>query len=169
MKRISRLTLVLPLCASCLLAASDDTTAQPTSGSRLINLSVLTSINSTGDTFTLGYVVGGSGTTGTKPLVIRAAGPSLGVLGVPGTLDDPRVELFAGSVKTGENDNWGGTEGLKAAFSTAGAFTLADASRDAATKVSLPPGGYTVLVSGVGNTTGLVLVEVPAPATTNRS
>jgi hypothetical protein len=108
----------------------------------------------------MGYVVGGRGTSGTKPLVIRVAGPSLGALGVIGTLDDPKLELFAGAVKTGENDNWGGTATLKTAFTTAGAFALTDASRDAAAVVSLQPGSYTVVVSGVGNTTGLALVEV---------
>ena len=44
---------------------------------RIINVSILTSISS-GDAFTMGYVVGGAGTTGRKPLVIRAAGPVLG-------------------------------------------------------------------------------------------
>ena len=39
---------------------------------RLINLSVLTDIATAGDDFTLGYVVGGNSTSGTKTLVIRA-------------------------------------------------------------------------------------------------
>jgi hypothetical protein len=72
---------------------------------RLINLSVLTDIVAAGEDFTLGYVVGGTNTSGAKPLVIRAAGPSLGALGVLGTLDDPKLELFAGSTFTGGNDN----------------------------------------------------------------
>jgi hypothetical protein len=38
-------------------------TAQPAPGSRLSNLSILTSIDSAGDSFTLGYVVGGTGTS----------------------------------------------------------------------------------------------------------
>ncbi|MES2692717.1 MAG: immunoglobulin domain-containing protein, partial [Verrucomicrobiota bacterium] len=39
------------------------------SSSRLSNISILTAIGSPGDMFTLGYVVGGAGTTGTKPLL----------------------------------------------------------------------------------------------------
>jgi hypothetical protein len=100
---------------------------------RIINLSILTSIASTGDTFTMGYVVGGSGTSGAKPLVIRAAGPSLGALGVSGTLADPKIVLFAGSSKTGENDNWGGDSAVAAAMSSVGAFAYASSSsKDAA-------------------------------------
>jgi len=60
---------------------------------RLINLSVLADLATATDEFTLGYVVGGTGNGG-KPLVIRAAGPSLGALGVPGTLSDPKLETF---------------------------------------------------------------------------
>jgi hypothetical protein len=42
-----------------------------------------------------------------------------------------------------------------------GAFHLAaDNSKDAALVVRLPPGGYTVQATGVGDTTGNVLVEV---------
>ncbi|MSU50849.1 MAG: hypothetical protein EXS37_17470 [Opitutus sp.] len=64
------------------------------------------------------------------------------------------------SVAIASNDNWGGTATLKTAFTNAGAFVIADASRDAALVVTLQPGGYTVVVSGVGNTTGNALVEV---------
>ena len=39
---------------------------------RLANLSVLTNVASPGDSFTMGYVVGGAGTSGAKPILIRA-------------------------------------------------------------------------------------------------
>jgi len=128
---------------------------------RLINLSVLTEIASPGDTFTLGYVVGGSGTNGPKPLVIRAAGPSLGAFGVPGTLDDPKLETFAGSTKTGENDNWGGSAQLTAALANVGAFAYSGpASKDAAVSTSITTRDNSVAVSGVGSLTGKVIAEV---------
>ena len=57
--------------------------------SRLINLSILTNISAADPDFTMGTVLGGTGTSGNKPLLVRAVGPSLGALGVPGTLDDP--------------------------------------------------------------------------------
>ena len=49
----------------------------------------------------------------------------------------------------------------KAAFTSVGAFQLsADNSRDAAVIATLAPGNYTAQVSGVGNTTGVALVEL---------
>lgn len=129
---------------------------------RLINLSVLTSIASAGDSFTLGYVVGGDGTSGAKSLVVRAAGPSLGALGVPGTLDDPKMELFAGSTKTGENDNWGGSTELTAALASVGAFAYTGpTSRDSAATASITTRDNSVKVTAAnGTSTGAVIAEV---------
>ena len=127
--------------------------------SRLVNLSILTSLDSAGDSFTMGYVVGGSSTSGTKPLIIRAAGPSLGALGVAGTLDDPKLELFAGATRTGENDNWGGSVTLANAMAAVGAFAYTGpTSRDAATALSVASGDNSVKVSGAG--TGSVIAEI---------
>ncbi|MGF7473870.1 hypothetical protein WFJ45_24425, partial [Salmonella enterica subsp. enterica serovar Minnesota] len=81
--------------------------------------------------FTLGYVAGGAGTSGPTPLLVRAAGPSLGALGVAGTLEDPKIELYLGATLTGQNDNWGGTAALSATMSRVGAFAyMAPTSRD---------------------------------------
>lgn len=80
--------------------------------------------------------------------------------GVPGTLGDPKLELFAGSTKTSENDNWGGTAALNAAFTAVGAFALPGTSQDAALLATLNPGDYSVVVTGVGGTSGMGLVEV---------
>jgi hypothetical protein len=128
---------------------------------RLINLSVLTDIATAGDSFTLGYVVGGTATTGSKPLVIRAAGPSLGALGVGGTLDDPKLETFAGSTSTGVNDNWGGSAQLTAALSAVGAFPYTGpTSRDAAVAASITTRDNSVAVSAAGTGTGKVIAEI---------
>jgi hypothetical protein len=127
---------------------------------RLINLSILTDINPAGDSFIMGYVVGG-GTAAPKPLVIRAAGPSLGALGVPGTLADPKMELYAGQTKTLENDNWGGAADLAAALEAVGAFAYTGpASKDAAVKLDVTTRDNSVKVSGVGTGTGTVIAEV---------
>ena len=130
---------------------------------RISNLSVLTSIAAAGDSFTMGYVVGGTGTTGAKPLVIRAAGPSLGALGVDGTLADPKLELFAGPGRSGANDNWGGSGLLAAAFGAVGAFPfVGPTSRDAALTTNIFTRDNTVSVSaaGDGTGTGLVIAEI---------
>lgn len=137
------------------------TVAPPATGGRLVNLSVLTSLASASDTFTLGYVVGGAGTSGPKPLLIRAGGPSLAQLGVGGPLPDPRLELFAGTVRTGENDNWGGGAALISAFNRVGAFPFAPAtSRDSATVANVTTRDNSVRVSSVGSGAGAVIAEI---------
>jgi len=143
--------------------------------SRISNLSVLTSLSDSADSFTLGYVIGGNATSGPKPLLVRAAGPSLSALGVGGTLDDPKLELFAGSTKTNENDNWGNlttsVSALTAAFTSVGAFPFASpTSRDAALTASLTTRDNSVKISaststpalptGAAAVPGLVLAEV---------
>ena len=128
---------------------------------RLSNLSILTSVDTPGENFSLGYVVGGSGTTGVKPLLLRAAGPSLTPLGVTGTLDDPRLELFAGATRTDENNDWQGTPAVAAAMSALGAFPFTSpASRDAALLAQVSTPDNSVRVSANGNGTGTVIAEV---------
>ena len=127
---------------------------------RLVNLSILTALADASDSFMFGLVVGGTGTGGTKPLLVRAAGPSLTALGVSGVLEDPRLELFTGSTKVGENDNWGGLESARAVMAQVGAFPFsAPTSRDAAISLpSLASGAHSVKISGTG--AGLVIAEL---------
>ncbi len=128
---------------------------------RLSNLSILTSLAGANDSFTLGYVVGGAGTSGTKPLVIRAVGPSLTPLGVGGALANPKLETFAGATKTGENDNWGGGTALFNAMDAVGAFRFTGpTSLDAAVATSVALGDNSVKVTPVGNLSGAVIAEI---------
>ena len=131
--------------------------------SRLINLSILTNISAADPDFTMGTVLGGTGTSGNKPLLVRAVGPSLGALGVPDTLDDPKLEMFAGAATFATNDNWGGGTALSNAFVQVGAFAYtAGNSRDAALfNAATPPRDYTVRVSsGVAGASGAVIAEL---------
>ncbi|MEO6246293.1 MAG: immunoglobulin domain-containing protein [Opitutaceae bacterium] len=123
---------------------------------RMINVSAR-NIVGTGDNILIaGFNVAG---TGTKQLLIRAVGPKLAAFGVPGTLVDPKLELYSGAgVKIAENDNW--LASLAPSFDAVGAFQLDVGSRDAALLATLAPGSYTVQVSGVANGTGEALVEV---------
>jgi sugar lactone lactonase YvrE len=101
---------------------------------------------------------------GSKQLLIRAVGPTLGTApyNVPGVLADPQFVVipFGRNFTVASNDNWGGTAELQAAFAQTNDFALPTNSRDAAAIVRLPPGGYTVQATGVGDTTGNVLVEI---------
>ena len=133
-----------------------------TSDARITNLSILTSLAAADPVTIVGTVIGGAGTTGSKPLLVRAAGPSLAPFGITGTLSDPRLELFAGSTAIAGNDDWGGTVSLRSAFDQAGAFAFLSAnSKDAAVNADeLQAGAYTIQVTGVGGATGAVLIEL---------
>ena len=124
---------------------------------RLINVSARTQVGTGADILITGFTIGG---TTAKTLLIRAVGPTLGVFGVTGTLADPKLDLYSGTTVINSNDNWGGGAAITAAAANVGAFALDGASRDAVLLVTLQPGSYTAQVSGVGNTTGVALVEI---------
>lgn len=131
-------------------AAATNVTANTT---RFTNVSARTFGGTGSDTLIVGFNVAG---TGTRRLVIRAVGPGLVGFGVTGTMADPKLELYNGQTKVGENDNWDAT--TLAAQQSVGAFALTNGSRDAVLVSTLSPGGYTVQVTG--GTIGVTLVEV---------
>jgi hypothetical protein len=124
---------------------------------RLTNLSARNQVGTGNDILIAGFTLAG---TGTKQILIRGVGPSLAAFGLTGFLANPRIEVYRASdnQRVAENDDWGAAAG--AVFSRVGAFALTAGSRDSALITTLPPGGYTVQVSGVGNTPGEALVEV---------
>lgn len=108
-----------------------------------------------------GVMIGGFIVRGdiSKNVLIRVLGPSLHFSGqlLAGRLMDPSVELYDGSgnqLKT--NDNWRTSQQTQIQASL---YAPTD-DREPALISSLAPGNYTVVVRGVGNTTGLALVEV---------
>jgi uncharacterized protein (DUF1800 family) len=128
------------------------------------NLSTRAQVGTGGDILITGFNIGPGAS---KTVLIRATGPTLAgaPFNVPGTLADPRLELFAGANRIAENDNWstpagGATPVTAAHFSSVGAFPLNAGSRDAALLVTLAPGPYTAQVSGIGAGTGVALIEV---------
>ena len=131
---------------------------------RLINLSILTTVTPDDPFFTVGTVLGGGLGSARKPLLVRAVGPSLVQIGVPGVLADPKLEMFVnGASSFASNDNWGDDPGLVAVMRQVGAFALIpnSNSRDAAVyNAATPTGQYTVQVSGVGGSTGTVIAEL---------
>ncbi|MEO6243961.1 MAG: immunoglobulin domain-containing protein [Opitutaceae bacterium] len=134
----------------------EDPTSAPV---RLVNVSTMGFVGTGQQALVPGFVIGGSAP---KLLLIRAIGPGLAQFGVGGLLADPQLSVapLGQDLTVARNDNWGTALDLVAAFTQAGAFALPSDSRDAAVVVRLPPGGYTVVVSGVGNTTGTALVEI---------
>ena len=136
-------------------ATPSDTFAISTS--RLINVSARTQVGTGADILIAGFNIGGATA---KTLLLRAVGPTLSVFGVTGVLADPKLDLYSGTTVLQTNDNWGGTAAIVTAATSVGAFPLDAASRDAVLLVTLQPGSYTAQVSGVGNTTGVALVEI---------
>lgn len=131
-----------------------------TAASRLVNVSARINV-SAGE----GTLIAGMSITGNAPktVLIRGIGPGLTPFGVTGALADPQIAVFSGTNVIATNDNWetGAAAGQIASTSAqVGAFALVPGSRDAALVVTLQPGSYTVQITGVGNTTGVALVEI---------
>ncbi len=101
-----------------------------------------------------------------KRVIIRAIGPSLSKNGISGPLADPTLQLFD---STGEpmffNDNWRDTQETE--IENTGMAPSDD--NEAAIVTTLDSGGYTVLVRGSDDTTGVGLVEVYDLATAARA
>jgi hypothetical protein len=129
---------------------------------RLINCSVR-SFSDVGDNvLILGFVVDGSTP---EKVLIRAAGPTLSAapFNISGMLADPKLEVYKGSAKLAENDNWednGAGPAMNSAFASVSAFTFRPGSKDAGIVLTLPAGSYSALVRGVNDTTGIALVEL---------
>ena len=132
----------------------------PANPARIANLSIRSVAGSGSETLIVGFVVGGTGTTGGKGLLVRGIGPALTGFGVPGALADPRLELFSGSNRLTINDDWGGGSGLVSTFAGVGAFPLTANSRDAALADTLAPNAYTAQIAGNGGATGVALAEL---------
>ncbi len=128
----------------------------------LVNLSARATIGAGGDALIGGFVIGGPGA---QRLLIRAAGPTLAAFGVGGALADPALTVFRDGTPLAANDNWGTAPNAAQVTATAvqvGAFPFGFESRDAAVLVTLAPGAYSAVVSGVGGATGNALVELYA-------
>ena len=149
-----------PNAAASGLALAEIYDADPlTSPVQIINVSTRGFVGVGANALVPGFVIGGAGP---KQLLIRAVGPGLAPFGVTGLLVDPQLAVIplGRTATVAANDNWGGTPELIAAFAAVGAFGLPTGSGDAAVLVRLPPGAYTVTVSGVAGTTGTALVEI---------
>ena len=105
-------------------------------------------------------LIGGFIVTGDAPkrVIIRAIGSSLTADGIPmpGRLEDPELEFFAGSTRLAYNDNWRFPHEQAIRETT----IPPNDDREAAMVRQLTPGSYTAVVRGKGNTTGVGLVEV---------
>jgi PKD repeat protein len=131
------------------------------SNSRLINVSARMNVTVGEGTLIAGLVIAGNTP---KTVLVRGVGPTLSAFAVAGVLADPQISVYSGSTLVASNDNWetGASTAVQISGASAqvGAFALTAGSKDAALLLTLQPGAYTVVVSGVNATTGVALVEV---------
>jgi|ERR1039457_5004336 YVTN family beta-propeller protein len=144
------------------LAEVYDTTHSGTWNSslpRLGNISARAFVGTGSNVLIAGFVIGGSTA---KTVLIRASGPALSPPLEPReVLPDPQLQLYSGSTVIDSNARWGGNVAVAAAASSVGAFAWSDpSSYDSAILVTLPPGAYSAIVSGVSGDTRNSLVEV---------
>jgi hypothetical protein len=149
------------------------------SPSKLSNISTRARVE-TGDNVMIGgFIIEGSSP---KTVLLRARGPSMSGAPflVPGTLANPFVQLFSGSTVIAQNNDWqvsdplcgsmgfvcGGPSeitatGLDPCTPNPGQTTPpAGCGEESAILITLPPGGYTAILSGLGGGTGVGLIEV---------
>lgn len=138
-------------------AGTTDVAVIPDSTSKFVNIATRGFVSSaSGQELIAGFVVRGNQA---QTVLIRVAGPGLAQFGVAGTLADPVLELYQGTTKIGENDDWSGQQSVTLAAQV-GAFALTAGSRDAVLVTNLQPGGYTVQAKGKAGASGAVILEV---------
>jgi uncharacterized repeat protein (TIGR03803 family) len=119
--------------------------------SRLANISTR-GFADTGDNALIGGFICGPNTT----VAVRAIGPSLTQFGITNALADPMLELRDGNgVLVRSNNDWKDTQQTE--IQNAG-LTPGD-SHESALIQALTSGNYTAIVRGVGNTTGIAVIE----------
>lgn len=118
---------------------------------KLVNISARSQLVDSNNPLIGGFVV----QDGPTQVLIRGIGPTLAQFGITDVLADPTLQLIGGAA----NDNWSGAE-VAAAAAQEFAFALPVGSKDAAMLVTLPPGIYTVHLTGVGATSGVALLEI---------
>ncbi len=130
---------------------------EPTSASRLGNVSGRALVLTQTDVLISGFIVGNN--IGASKVVIRGLGPSLTQSGVTNPLPDPTLEVRDNNgFLVIANDNWQDDASQSAQIS---ADNLAPSNPlESAVATSLLPGTYTAVVAGKNGSTGIGVVEV---------
>jgi len=160
-----------PAPESIALAEVYDAGAPP---ARLVNLSARANVGTGSDILIAGFGVTGSTS---ETVLLRAVGPGLAsTFGLGGILYNPVLTLYDSALPAkviAKNTGWGNAPslgnpavitGIEQAsgpvMSEVGAFSLSAGSADSSLIATLPPGSYTVQVTGLNSGTGDALVEI---------
>jgi len=124
------------------------------------NLSTRGQVLSENDILIAGLVITG---IGTRTMLVRGIGPALGEFLEPETVvSDPMIVVFSGSDEIAGNDDWSDqpdSEAVADLTEAVGAFPLLSGSKDAALRLDLEPGAYSVHLSSKDGA-GIGLVEL---------
>ena len=160
-----------PNVGNLIAALANPSEAGPTH--RLVNVSTRAQVGTGSNIAIAGFVIQGPAGT-QKNVLVRGIGPALAAFGVAGALSQPVLAVYdsAGAL-IASDAGWGaalvsGTSTIPASYRSAtaldmnsvGAFAIPAASADSAMMLTLPPGAYTVQISGQGGTSGVGLAEV---------
>jgi len=130
--------------------ATPDPTPEP---QYLLNISTRVRVRGGDDVMIGGFIIDGDSN---KDIVVRALGPSLAKLGVPGVLADPTLEVYDSTGKLiDQNDNW---TTLPSGTVPAG-FEPSNPA-EAVVVASLAPGSYTAVLRSADGTQGNALCEL---------
>lgn len=115
-------------------------------------MSVRANVQSGDNVLIGGFIIAGNTS---KPIVLRAIGPSLTNAGVDGALSDPTLHLYDSSGKLiAWNDNWmSATEPLVASL-------VPRDTRESVISATLPPGAYTAVLQSADADSGVALLEL---------
>jgi len=124
----------------------------------LINISTRGKVLTGFDVMIGGFVISGSEP---KTVVVRGVGPSLANYGISRPLSNPKLDLVNAASQTiiASNDDWGSADNV--ASLQASGFAPSD-PKESAIYITLQPGAYTAILSGVDGGTGVGLIEVYA-------
>jgi hypothetical protein len=121
----------------------------------LANVSTRLPVGSDPNALIAGFILTG---TQDKKVIIRAIGPSLGL---PGQLANPTLELYSGNTLLASNDDWQNQPPADRQAVIDSTIPPTNNLESALVR-TLPANGttYTAVVRGVGNTTGIAVVQV---------
>src|SRR6185436_9954038 len=140
------------------VAANNQSSASVTvtNPAHLANISTRMQVLTGDDVMIGGFIIVGSTP---KTVVVRARGPSMIPTGVTNPLVNPKLDLYSGQTVIASNDDFGAAANL-AQLQASGFAPAAADTAESAIMITLDPGPYTAIVSGVGGTTGVGIVEV---------
>ena len=122
-------------------------------GPGMTNLSTRGFVGKGDNVLICGLIINGSTP---KTVVIRGRGPSLADFGVPDTLHDPELSVFAGNEQIDFNDDFARHPRESEMPST----LIPTHTTESAILITLEPGAYTAILRGKAQAEGIGIVEV---------